>query len=429
MIAAPGVGEAGFLLRCRHDGQIVAILHDRIGLAAGQWVGQPFTMLIAPDSVAKALDFFTGIGSKGVQYQCELSVAPVGLPMAFVGLRSDDDIVIAAGLVPWTVDEVIGDLLRINNEQADQIRRMFGEKSHAKTQDTQRILEELTQLNSEFANMQREVTRKNRELAEADERKDMLLGMAAHDLRSPLQAITGFAELLQYQSTSQLSGHDIQCLRYISETSGFMLQLVEDLLEFARGGTGHLTLNAGAVDVRDLVCEAVLLNDMLARPKQITVTAELPDVLPEIVADRLKLMQVLNNVLSNAIKFSPKSTRIAVSVVVDDWLRIKVTDQGPGIPEAERHLLFLPFSRTSVRPTAGETSSGLGLAISKKIVEGHRGRILVDAAMGGGTTFTVCLPVPSPDSAVCASVAATLESGTVHPATSAPALHAGHGGL
>ena len=136
------------------------------------------------------------------------------------------------------------------------------------------------------------------------------------------------------------------------------------------------------------------LNRFLAARKQIELVLLCPIALPLVYIDVGKIQQVLNNFLSNAIKFTQPQTWVTVSCsAVDQQVAISITDQGPGIPEQEISRLFKPFARASVKSTAGEKSTGLGLMITKRIVEGHGGRIWVESELGRGSTFTFTLPV------------------------------------
>lgn len=173
-----------------------------------------------------------------------------------------------------------------------------------------------------------------------------------------------------------------------------MLQLVEDMLHLSKMEAGKIELRTRRLDPTELVTRHAAVNRPIAARKNITIDLDIEPDLPVIEADPHKIEQVLENLISNAIKFSPPQTVVKVTLGRDGpRLKIAVADQGPGIPESERGKLFLPFSRTSVRPTAGEQSSGLGLAIAHKIVEAHQGRIWLESEIGKGSTFLVTLPV------------------------------------
>jgi signal transduction histidine kinase len=174
-----------------------------------------------------------------------------------------------------------------------------------------------------------------------------------------------------------------------------MLKLIDDFLDVSSIESGHLRLDRVPTNARKLLEQNVGLNASLAQKKQIKLTLEVESAVPELSIDAGKIAQVLNNLISNAIKFSQADTAILVRAGADgDGVRIEVRDQGPGIPEGERGKLFQPFGKTSICSTAGESSTGLGLAIVRKIVEGHGGRIWVESEPGIGSAFIFTLPAP-----------------------------------
>ncbi len=147
-------------------------------------------------------------------------------------------------------------------------------------------------------------------------------------------------------------------------------------------------------DLRLLLEQSVTLNRLLAQKKQIQVIYECDEKLPRILADAGKIQQVLDNLFSNAIKFSYPQTTIQLRAVSQqDRILISVRDEGQGIPANEVEQLFLPFAKISVRATAGEPSSRMGLAIVFKLVRGHQGEIWVESEVGKGSTFHVLLPI------------------------------------
>lgn len=259
--------------------------------------------------------------------------------------------------------------------------------------DDRKLFEEIAALNNELITAQRELARRNAELTRSNEEKNQLLGVAAHDLRNPLAAIYSCSEFLLDES-KHLDDDSLEMLRAVKTSSLYMLQLIEDILHLSRMDSGKIELRTRSFDLIELVTRHVGVNRPIAARKNITIDLHLELNLPAIEADPHKIEQVLENLISNAIKFSPPQTVVKVTLGRDGpRLKIAVADQGPGIPVAERGKLFLPFSRTSVRPTAGEQSSGLGLAIARKIVEAHRGRIWLESEVGKGTTFLVTLPI------------------------------------
>ncbi len=253
--------------------------------------------------------------------------------------------------------------------------------------------EELSRVNNEFANLQREMAKKNAELAKLNELKNRILGVAAHDLRSPLGVILSYAEFLEADA-AQTMDERREFVTVIKQTSEFMLHMVTDLLDVAAIEGGKLTLDRQPTDLVELTRRNVKLNGVLSERKAIAIELEAPDSIPEIAFDRGKIVQVLNNLISNAVKFSHRGRAVHVSITAADGVAtVAVRDQGQGIPEADLSKLFKPFSKTSVRSTAGEQSTGLGLAIVRNIVEGHGGRIWVESEVGRGSTFSFTLPL------------------------------------
>ncbi|RME41392.1 MAG: hybrid sensor histidine kinase/response regulator [Caldilineae bacterium] len=253
---------------------------------------------------------------------------------------------------------------------------------------------ELQRANHQLLAMQQELRKKNRELARLNEQKDQLLGMAAHDLRNPLSHIVTVTDIVMEQAGERLSSDERELLGIAKTSSKFMVDLINDLLDVAKIESGKITLNLQPLDLVSLVAQNVNLNRSLAERKEISLEFHQPDVPVWVMADPHKINQVLNNLISNAVKFSHPHTRIEVRITAsEDQTILAVADQGQGIPEEELGKLFQPFQRTSVRSTAGEASTGLGLAIVKKIVEAHRGNIWVESEVGRGSTFYVSLPV------------------------------------
>lgn len=235
----------------------------------------------------------------------------------------------------------------------------------------------------------------NTALSETNNQLNQFVGIAAHDLRNPLSAVIGYAKLLlrpgqDVPPTPQQEGF----IANIQSSSEFMLRLVDDLLDVSKIEAGELNLERRPTNLSALVEANLVLHRLHAEAKQIDIFLELDSSIPLLSIDPDKLDQVLNNLVSNALKFSQPQTVVRVALKrVDDSVQLSVADAGPGIPAAELNNLFRPFGRTSVKATQGEKSTGLGLVIVKKIVDGHGGRIAVDSKPGNGTTFTVVIPI------------------------------------
>ena len=255
-------------------------------------------------------------------------------------------------------------------------------ESYRRIADQLSVIVEKGRLVSELALQKEAIETQNRELKVLDDLKNRLLGMAAHDLRNPIGYIQMIAEFL-LESGNKLSPEDwARLLGDLHDQSRHMLDLLNDLLEVSQIESGRLEIRPRPVDLRAFLADAVQRHGMLAAPKGTTVRlADAPQVTIE--ADPERLRQVIDNLISNAIKYSPPGSTVRVAAVRKhgDW-RISVQDEGPGIKPGERNRLFTEFAKLSARPTGGESSTGLGLAITRRIVEAHGGKIGVELGAG-----------------------------------------------
>ncbi len=232
------------------------------------------------------------------------------------------------------------------------------------------------------------------EMSELNELKNKLLGIVAHDLKTPLGVIQSHLDLFAGGLMGELTAPQTDSVRLMRDWCGRMLSLINNLLSVSVVESGRLELHKEPTDMAEFLAKEEPFYRLLAKGKAIRVEFLVPDGLPTVNIDRERVSQVLNNLLTNAIKFSHRESKITLQVFGGErQLTVAVTDQGQGIPPAETDRLFEFFSRTSVRPTAGETSTGIGLAIAKSMVEAHGGTIRVKSAVGEGSTFSFTLPV------------------------------------
>ena len=228
-------------------------------------------------------------------------------------------------------------------------------------------------------------------LRELDQLKNEFIGVVAHDLRSPMTVIAGYVDtvLIRWDQLEDESKRDL--LNVASRNTKRLSNLVEDVLQVARIESGEFPYEIEPFDLGALVKRTVQeMND--ARPDR-AVCAEIPRGLPIALGDEDRLWRVLTNLISNAQKFSPPDAPVDVVVrTVDGGLQVSVTDRGPGIPEENLPRLFGKFSRLA-QPASGEKGTGLGLYISKALVEAQGGTIEADSEVGQGTTLRFTVPV------------------------------------
>ncbi|HYM60666.1 MAG TPA: hybrid sensor histidine kinase/response regulator [Thermoanaerobaculia bacterium] len=232
---------------------------------------------------------------------------------------------------------------------------------------------------------------KNEALERLSAQKDQIVGMAAHDLRGPIGSIFGYASLLAEEE--DLPEKHLQLVTHIRESSEFLLDLIDELLDLSAIESGRLTLNLAETDAVDLVQRTVEVNRLFAGARGITLDLATGPVPQRLRIDAMKIAQVLNSLISNALKFSPRRTTVIVSMTAsEEGVTVAVRDSGPGVPADAMARLFMPFQRTSAVANGGERCAGLGLAIAKRIVEGHGGRIWVENNVDCGATFAFFLP-------------------------------------
>jgi two-component system, OmpR family, sensor kinase len=387
-----------FSIFCDFEGKVTEILQDDNRLLQTSLLGSLLFSIVVPGDLDKILNFFLELKRNKTAIGWEINIAtPAGAEtFSFFGGIFDNKIGIAAATTKNGAQLLFTELTRVNNEQANIIRALTKEKEKLQNRHEDppvAYYEELSRLNNDLVNMQRELAKKNRELDKLNKLKNQFLGIAAHDLRNPLSVILGFSAYLVEEEEANFSEDQIMMLNSILTSSEFMLRLINNLLDVSAIESGKLDLKLTKADILPVISKNIELNKVIAHKKNISIHFKAENI-PAIKFDAGKIEQVLNNLISNAVKYSQPGTQVFVEAVKKESdIIVSVTDQGQGIPEAELVKLFKPFSRTSVQSTAGEISTGLGLSIARNLISGHKGKIWVESTVGKGSTFYFSLPV------------------------------------
>src|SRR5437868_6518635 len=294
-------------------------------------------------------------------------------------------------------------------ERIEELRAHFAvdAESAAETlaqqnRDLLAVLAELEEKHAELARVNEELSRTNAALNEANERlrevaemKEEFLALTTHDLRSPLTIISGVINFFTSGRLGELTPEQRHMVSMMERNTQSLIELVNDLLDAAKLESGTLQLEPAAVELPPLADELRETMSALAREKEIALTTDVPDALPPARADRAKLRRILVNLLSNAIKFTPKGGRVELRAERDgdERLRISVTDTGVGIPPEDIERLFDKYEQARSRATRSQKGTGLGLYITKQLVELHGGEINVQSQVGHGSTFSFTLPL------------------------------------
>lgn len=236
--------------------------------------------------------------------------------------------------------------------------------------------------------LQNELEKSHRRLEALNEEKSGLLRMAAHDLRNPLTSLIMSLEIARVGDPAARE----HAYRLMDEQARRMHRLIQNLLDVEAIEGGRRELRRDRIAARDVVGETLAALEPAARRKQILLRA--PEGDAWMCADRDALRQICDNLVSNAVKYSPAgaTVRVQLQTTAESTTRLIVKDEGPGIPPGEHPRLFQKFARLTPRPTGGEPSTGLGLAIVKELAERMRGRVWCDSTPGHGATFYVELP-------------------------------------
>lgn len=389
----------GVVLLCSEQGSIVQVIHDTLDINGQLSLGRPFPLIVERGSFSKALDFVAELQTQGAAFDWELNVPVAGqvTTLHFAGTRLGNHLLVVGARTNDECLELQKETVKTGTEPANPLRSVLKEQAEltrVRASHDSKLYDEISRLVNELVTMQRELVKKNAELQELNRQKNRFLGMAAHDLRAPLQAVLAYSDFLIDEAAHRLDAEHQDFLSIIRASSDFMLHLVNDLLDVAKIELGTLELNLQPTDLTALVEHNTALNRILAARKQIELRFHPGGELTELMLDPPKIEQVLNNLIGNAVKFSQPHTTISVRLsTLDDRAVISVHDEGPGMPADELETLFQPFLKTGVSSTDSERSSGLGLVIAEKIVAEHGGEITVESQVGKGTTFYVTLPI------------------------------------
>jgi len=230
------------------------------------------------------------------------------------------------------------------------------------------------------------------ELRELNELKNQFLGMASHDIKGPIGRIEQTIETI-LKHKENFTPKQMEQLGLVKKEAKGIFNLISDLLNVTKIETGKVGLDKKLVDISALIKEVSKMNEISAEAKGIHIETVIDPKVPKVVVDPDRILEVMDNLLTNAMKFSEKGQSISINFrSVENGVEFSVSDEGVGIPEDELPRLFQRFAKISTQPKSGEKGTGLGLSICKQIVELHNGKITAESKDGKGVRFTVFLP-------------------------------------
>lgn len=233
---------------------------------------------------------------------------------------------------------------------------------------------------------------------EVDRMKSEFIATVSHELRTPMTSIKGSLGLVLGGVVGEVPAEVRDLLSIAQNNTDRLIRLINDILDISRIEAGKMEIKRAPLAPADAIQRAVQEMEGFARQREIAITTDLPEGLPRVLADSDRLQQVLVNLISNAVKFSPQRSQVTITAVPEgERVMIRVSDQGPGIPEEQRQAIFGKFHRIDNASSRRTGGTGLGLAICRAIVDEHGGQIWVESEVGKGSTFSFTLPTePAP---------------------------------
>ncbi|HKC63659.1 MAG TPA: ATP-binding protein [Pyrinomonadaceae bacterium] len=307
-------------------------------------------------------------------------------------------------LVKWmprgVADDVKGRIEELRAHFGHDVEDSAIEELQQQNRDLAKILAELEEKREQLEELNRQLNESNRELNEANaklrelaELREEFLALTTHDLRSPLTVISGVISFFTSGRLGELSPEQKNMVSMMERNTRNLIELVNDLLDASKLESGTMRLDVTSFDLRGLLDELRETMEPLAKEKGIELVETIPSDLPQVEADRAKIRRVLQNLLSNALKFTPKGGRVEFSAEqMDGRVSVKVSDTGVGIAPEDVDRLFDKYEQARSRATRGEKGTGLGLYITKQLVELHGSEIKVESEVGKGSTFSFTLP-------------------------------------
>jgi signal transduction histidine kinase len=322
--------------------------------------GEHFSGLIL--DFTESFDLCAAASDGGIEHLLNAGAAS-GLPQSFY----------------FTFTEMDGHIVAFGRLDAEELERMRGK---------------ILSLNRDLGGLTRELHQKNARLERLDREKSRFLAMAAHDLRKPIGLILSYTDFLMEELEGSLDAEHAGFLQTIAAQCASMKAMVDDFLDVGAIEEGRFELERESADFPEVIEESLLANRLQAEKKGIRLYIERRGDLPRVMIDTPKIGQAAANLVANAIEHSPPGGQVRVLLSSDaECIGFSVEDEGPGISPDEAKRLFAPFEKGDAKKTGGEKSTGLGMLITRKIIEAHGGDVRIESSTGRGAAAGFSIPI------------------------------------
>jgi signal transduction histidine kinase len=393
---------ASIVLICQGDGLIKRIVRDTIGLDEIVTTGKHFTQVMEPGSTGRARAFIESLRlcEPIEEWQLNVRVFARNVTLSFVGcaVRFNHILVMGAnsrsGLIRSCEERLECDY---DAEFPESALNQFLASLRSDPPPAPKSFDNNAKLYNELETMQRELNLRSMELSRAAEERNRLYAMVAHDLRSPLAAIDGYADLMLDGDDIDLKPDIRESLHRIKTSGGFAINLIDSMLDPSAIESGRLQLKKSPIKLSGVICDALKINEIFARRRNVRLDAALADELNTACVDPARIAQVINHLIGNAIKYSPEGGVVCVSLAQStSTATVSVRDQGPGISRARLARMLATGALQEVGAAKPPKPIGIGLALCRKVVNAHGGQLEVESEPGHGATFSVVLPLAQP---------------------------------
>ncbi len=389
---------------CETDGTVTEVLRNNLRLENSLAAGQSLAGIAGANSRPKMVGFIRKVVDSGAALDWELEVASQRgiLSLFFSGCRTNSGIVIIGCAKSRSAKEVEFELMQLAGKERDRVcgrRAKPRSWTLSRTRQAASSGQELTRSNTELPSAEQQVVQKTLDLEEQKIETFRNLGMVVHALRNPANGILAAAEYLIEDSSSGVGEEGRPLLESVIRSSQYMLQIIDEILDFSASECGKLKINLRPTDLVSLVEHDLFLNTTQLQFKklQLNKSWEQPAIIVNL--DAVKITQAIDSLIHNAIKFSPNGGRIDIRLATNqEIVTLSVRDEGPGLSAGAVDTIFEPFRSSLNGSPSMKGGAGLGLAVSKRIIEAHGGEISVKNELGTGSTFLLTLPVTAPQS-------------------------------